>query len=483
MRRNLVVVFKFFEIFLNMRYHVRFFLQGVVLREHGRHLFSQSKRYLLTFNVFTSVPPSTDEYELRTQRISTRLFIFFLIVSMTILLLYTSLITVRKAINVEEPPLKRYLQLYSKYSQTLTCACTQISIHYEKFLRIEYTLHQVCSSIFVDQSWIDYLANPSEIIMYIIDFRMTSASAFQALSTFCLLINRTISDSFIEFYSRQYVSASVMSSKLFKSETESLTNRFKLSMTNSFLLSLSMIRDTTQANGLLSALKTNYNVYVADTGSVEMGYRIFNGCRCNSSSTCIESSSIYQYPNPDERLFNISGFYIGCYVLEALLQSTLECFYNQTCINHLKVYFPWSSAINFTALDSSSPSNYSQDSTIKDLVSNLMIEQWNVSMMYERYYNECRPKQCTYIKTRNDLIYIVIALFGIVGGLTTVLKLVVPRLVKVVRKKKEHRQPATGKTKSKMPRCMKFDFGVLRRNRLVFRWQCLAVCVCYLSIS
>jgi hypothetical protein len=402
---------------------------------------------------------------------------------MTILLLYTSLITNTKTINVEEPPLKRYLQLYSKYSQTLTCACTQISIHYEKFLRIEYTLHQVCSSIFVNQSWIRYMAQSSETVVYTTDFRVTSTFAFQALSTFCLLINRTISDSFIEFYSRQYVSASVMPSKLFESETESLTNRFKLSMTNSFLLSLSMIQNTTQVNALFAVLKTNYNLYVPGTSSIRTYPRTYNGCRCDSSSKCIELSSIYQYPNPDERLFNISGFYIGCYVLEALLQSTLECFYNQTCINHLKVYFPWSSAINFTALDSSSPSNYSQDSTIKDLVSNLMIEQWNVSMMYERYYNECRPKQCTYIKTRNDLIYIFTALFGIVGGLTTVLKLVVPRLVKVVRKKKEHRQPATGKTKSKMPRCMKFDFGVLRRNRLVFRWQCLAVCVCYLSIS
>jgi hypothetical protein len=387
----------------------------------------------LTFNVFTSVPPSTDEYELRTQRISTRLFIFFLIVSMTILLLYTSLITVRKAINVEEPPLKRYLQLYSKYSQTLTCACTQISIHYEKFLRIEYTLHQVCSSIFVDQSWIDYLANPSEIIMYIIDFRMTSASAFQALSTFCLLINRTISDSFIEFYSRQYVSASVMPSKLFESETESLTNRFKLSMTNSFLLSLSMIQNTTQVNALFAVLKTNYNLYVPGTSSIRTYPRTYNGCRCDSSSKCIELSSIYQYPNPDERLFNISGFYIGCYVLEALLQSTLECFYNQTCINRLQMYYSSSSAINVTALDSSSPSNYSQSSTIRDLVENLMIEQWNVSTMYERYYNECRPTQCTYnIETRNDLIYIFTTLSGIVGGLTTVLKLVVPQLVKFI---------------------------------------------------
>jgi hypothetical protein len=261
---------------------------------------------------------------------------------------------------------------------------------------------------------------------------MSSSYAFQALRTFCQLINRTISDSFIDFYSRQYVSASVMSSTLFETETDSLINRFKSSMTNSFLLSLSMIRDTTQANVLWSAKHTNYILSQDPSGTVHATANRFEDCLCISSTACIASSSIYQAPNP-EKLFVVPGFYIGCYVLEALLKSTLECFYHQTCFNQLQMYFSSSSAINATALNSSSPSNYSINSTIKDLVGNLMIEQWNVSTMYESYYNECQPTQCTYrIETRNDVIYIFTALFGIVGGLTTALKLVVPRLVKFI---------------------------------------------------
>ena len=59
------------------------------------------------------------------------------------------------------------------------------------------------------------------------------------------------------------------------------------------------------------------------------------------------------------------------------------------------------------------------------------------SIMYNRYYNECQPIQCTYsYKTRNDLILIITALVGLVGGLTTSLKIVVPRLVKMIRKRK-----------------------------------------------
>ncbi len=344
---------------------------------------------------------------------------------MTILLLYTSLITVTKTINVEAPPLTQYLQLYSTYSQTLTCTCTQISINYGKFLGIEYRLHQVCSSIFVDQSWINFMAELMETKGYSRDFRITGPNAFQALRALCQLINSTIFNNFIEFYSRQYVSASVMPSKLFESETESLTNRFKSSMTNSFLFSLSMIRNMTQVNALWSVISTNYALMKGANGIVYARTNIYDGCLCSSSSACIVSFST--------SLFVVRGFYTGCYVLGALLQSTLECFYDQTCINRTQEYFASSSAIYAIALNSSWPSSYSIQSTIKDLVGNLMIEQWNVSTMYERYYNECRPTQCTYrIETRNDVIYIFTALFGIVGGLNTALKLVVPLLVKFI---------------------------------------------------
>jgi hypothetical protein len=121
--------------------------------ELGREL----QQYLRNLNFFPSVPPSTDEYELQTQRISTRLFIIILSASLTILLLYTSLDKVTKMISVEEPTLTNYSQLYSTYSTALTCPCSKISVDYGKILDVNYTLHQVCSSIFVHRTWLKYL--------------------------------------------------------------------------------------------------------------------------------------------------------------------------------------------------------------------------------------------------------------------------------------------------------------------------------------
>jgi hypothetical protein len=89
---------------------------------------------------------------------------------------------------------------------------------------------------------------------------------------------------------------------------------------------------------------------------------------------------------------------------------------------------------------------YSNDSTIRELVDKLMIDQWNVSPIFENYYNECQPTHCTYtFSNRHDVIYIITTLFGLAGGLITVLKLFIPRVIKLLRKKKEQQQVATGK--------------------------------------
>ncbi|CAF0953880.1 unnamed protein product [Adineta steineri] len=157
----------------------------------------------------------------------------------------------------------------------------------------------------------------------------------------------------------------------------------------------------------------------------------YSECGCDRSSTCIAQSSIWS-SQANMETFYVPGFYIGCYVIEALLQSTLQCFYDQTCMDQLQLYLPSASPMNVTALNSSLPSQYFENSTIENLLNKLMIEEWNSTQMYDRYYDECQPIECTYtVKTRNSVIYIITTMFGIIGGLITVLSCVVPQVVKV----------------------------------------------------
>jgi len=246
--------------------------------------------------------------------------------------------------------------------------------------------------------------------------------------------NRTISDELDRFYSNQYISATVVRQQLFESETTALIDQLRSSMTNNFLLSLSMIRETTQANVLFSVLQKSYKQVVSPGKSIVGTVAVtYNNCSCASSSKCVRPISVFKDLNRTN-YFKVIDFYEGCYVIESLLQSSLGCFYDHQCIDRLQLYFSSSSSIPTPALDASLFSRYFTNSTVQEIIDNLMIDQWNASPpIYERYYNECQPIQCTYkFQTRNDVIYIATTLFGIAGGLVTVLEIVVPRFIKLV---------------------------------------------------
>ena len=415
--------------------------------ELGLVIVRKLTRLLQNFNLFPSVPPTTDENQLRNQRISTRLFIFLLVLSLTILVMYTSLVTITKTATIPGSSFQRYLQFASRFSKTLTCPCTKISINYEKILRVTYNLHQVCTSDFVTENWTDYLSLQSESVSNF-DCRATSVFTFQSLRILCQSVNTTITDSLNSFYSSQYITASVTPSEIFQSQTESLVQQFISSTTNTYRLSLQMIRDTTQANALLSGLEKNYNLYVEyGKPTVLIAVQTYSGCDCAAKATCVQQSAIYAYPSQTV-LFNVPGMNVGCLPLEALLQSSLQCFYNQTCIVQLQLYIYSTAPMNPRALNSSLQSQYLPNATIQLLLDQLMVERWNWSSMYESYYGECQPEECSYTyETKNDAIYIITTVIGLFGGLVTVLKLIVPYVVKLVRRKYRRGTSETGKKK------------------------------------
>ena len=392
-------------------------------------------------NLFSSIPPSTTEYDLQNERISTRIFIILLVLSLIILLLYNSLVNITTIMNEKQPTFKHYLKLYETYSQTLTCPCTKISINYKECIQVHYKLHQVCTSVFTTEEWFKYLAYTfQDNNIHPDDFRWIGEAVFAALYTFCQLANQTISTDLIQFYSSQYISAAVTSSELFKLQLKtSIDQSLALAITN-FFLSFNIIQNTTQANILLSARKTNYH-FVIGFGILGNTFETSN-MTCNDGILHKDSQPVSIYDYPDHTvLLEIPGLFIGCYVIDGILQSTLECFYNETCITQILSYYNDTPPMNVTPLNSSLLSQYFINSTIQDLVNNLMIEQWNISTTYENYYNQCQPIECTYTYERkNGVVYIITALLGLLGGLITILKLVIPTLVKFIRKIRRQRQ-------------------------------------------
>lgn len=390
--------------------------------------------YLQDFNIFPSDPPRNETQDLQHQRRSTRLFLSLLFLIVTLLTSYMLVDRVTKTGVFENPTLEQFSSLQQLYPQSLSCPCSQISIDYRSFINVQYTFHPICQSIFVTSQWIEYLIAASQgVVRYAEDFRWTSRFTFQGLRALCELSNKSIAANLDVFYADRYVTKTPTSRQIFELQTQAMLDHFISSTTSQFSSSLSTVQDMFQANGLMSATGTQYNIEKPQTGSsFYIGIRWYGNCSCRMSAKCIYQSNIYGnwYDNME---FMISGMFFGCSVMQALLQSSLECFFDSTCLQTFISYLSNSTTMAVTSLDQSQSNRYSINSTVETLVSNLMIENWTTHADYDKYFSACQPSQCTFLYTAmNDVLVIVTTFISLVGGSVTILKIVTPRLMKLI---------------------------------------------------
>jgi hypothetical protein len=66
-----------------------------------------------------------------------------------------------------------------------------------------------------------------------------------------------------------------------------------------------------------------------------------------------------------------------------------------------------------------------------------MIEKWNEQISFSSYYQQCNPVSCVYTYNKQgDLAYVLTTTIALIGGLTTILKIIVPSIVAFIRRKK-----------------------------------------------
>ncbi|CAF1074538.1 unnamed protein product [Rotaria sp. Silwood1] len=152
-------------------------------------------------------------------------------------------------------------------------------------------------------------------------------------------------------------------------------------------------------------------------------------CTCDHSLNCLSPLIIDEWVVP--------GLQIGCDPMESLLQSTLECLYDVTCINQI---MPNNTTPNITfhALKSTLSSFHDN---VQSLVNILMVDQLKTNVTYENYYKSCAPAYCTYsLNTRFDKVFVFTNIMGLSGGLTVTLKLIIPFAVKFWQHIQVHRR-------------------------------------------
>ncbi len=88
---------------------------------------------------------------------------------------------------------------------------------------------------------------------------------------------------------------------------------------------------------------------------------------------------------------------------------------------------------------SSMISHIKEKKTLSQLVEQLFITNWSISINHHRYFEQCLPKSCSYTYKENaNILYAFTKLLSLYGGLTIVLRFITLKIVIIVMRKRRH---------------------------------------------
>ena len=297
-----------------------------------------------------SDPRSTDRHR-RLQRYTTRLCIVLVIISLAII----GVLTVRsETVSVQvllNPNESAYQSLYDQHADRLVCPCSSMSISQSTFLSIQPMYHQLCSSDFVSWRWIEYLTVNSSSARPAWDYRSIAPAYFRLLQIFCEESRTLIEISLDTLYQTKFINKLVVPLNLLQIETVTSVKAWRLSLINQFVYQIEFVSSMIHGNQLLSRLNFNYDARLT-SANIILQPSVFSNCSCRLSSECSINVSILT-GNETSELFQLPQFYYGCFPSAGLLQSTLECYYNQSCLLAIDQFLSPSAgaSFDFTALD------------------------------------------------------------------------------------------------------------------------------------
>jgi hypothetical protein len=419
----------------------------------------KAKKHVAELNLFVDEAPHSDPFHLRTAIVSARIYIVLLTVLVTILIVFTSLATQSEVRTIRNPSQADYENLLNKNTSSLSCSCRCVTIPYGNFTSTTVDYHPVCSSMFVSPGWINRLFRPDIASIYQGDFRALASSYFQLLATFCSHANRSVQDALNNFHSETLVTPDVLLPDSLKTQIEVKSKFLQFSTENSARQLLQLVRNTTQANALLTALSTSTMMIkidiINDSSFMRMPilfrYNDRTECNCMSNRSCSMPSGFFDIDTERLSAFiglwaeskivrkplaNMTGFFVGCTAVESLLQSTLECLFDWSCLETVKTFIPSSNITGVYPLNKNQ-TEFDPNTTIEIIINELFIENWTMKPSFSNYYAQCAPIQCTYtVVQRNDALYVLTKLLTIYGGLTATLRLLVPFIVGWWRKRR-----------------------------------------------
>ncbi|CAF3979496.1 unnamed protein product [Adineta steineri] len=384
---------------------------------------------------------------------STRLYLILLSIIFVILTLYTAIQPQTLTKSFSTPSLDFYKNLMNDHSDELECPCSLISSPYDEYVQIQPIFHQICSSDLISNEWrLNITANLiSNLSAYNQkDYRLFLSTHLQFLNGLCQLSMQTVNQSIQQSLSSLMITKQLLSEENFYLHINSMINEAKSNAPSTFIRLLSLLQATNHGNAIVSSYGTNYqykaSVYNALQTTLYTQAMIYDdNCSCQLNSTCIINASFIEINSTQS--ITIQGLKMGCTPSESLLASTLECFYDQLCINLIQTMAGYNKNITPIPLNIIN-SRFLMNMTVMNLINDLFVEKWPAIMNYSSYFDQCSPMICSYTYIQQlDSFYTLTYLLGLYGGLTIVLKWISPKIVYFINKIYQRRKKTTNSIK------------------------------------
>ena len=425
---------------------------------------------LINLNFYKS--GSTNEAVIRREILSTRLFTILLSASIVIITIYASTSLQEKTEKVMYPSEIKYRKILSKYPYTVKCFCSEVSIPFENFLHAVPTFHQVCSSGFVSQPWLDFTFNIDRSNLWPMDVRNTLSAVWQLITAFCQESATTFLQSLDDFQDSSLISSILMSPDLLQTTTKAVIDTLRQTATDRFLRSAEAVRLITLAADYMTGVSTNFFLPAETLPSNETLVSIPSRtiryvqpgdsevCYCQRDGSCEMPSGLYSYDSWETLgIFDLNiimpnqtlpGLVMDCLPLQIVFSSTLQCFYDQSCLDLLISAYP--THFDVSILNTDSPSRFQPTDTVKLLIENIFIEEIINELDYTSYYRSCKPNYCTYtFAQRFDWSYTVTMIISLFGGLNVALRFICPYMIGFLSKFKIFRIPRVSSHQSNNP--------------------------------
>jgi hypothetical protein len=409
-------------------------------------VLNKLRRYLITINRYTD----EQALSINDQFFATRLYIGLLSVSIFVLLVFTGLNEQTQGGTLILPTLSQFELLSNQYPSTLSCPCSEVTIPHNTFLSFAPQYHQVCSSEFVLQPWISSLFSINTSDYFVLDFRTSASSQFQVVALLCQTAVQSVSDALEQFGMQQLITSRTLSRSAFDAQSAALVQQLQTTSLIDTMRMDQFVSLSISQNHLVSALGTNYFIYsVPGTGYYSTYSRVYysdsdaypdnfiQACDCDQTYTCTVQASFFTnwsmniadffYSDPPT-LFSVPGMLAGCIPRYSIFQSTLECFYNSTCLDMIGMYLGDKSS--HRPLDATVQTRFQPNTTIQSIFDELLIEAWYNTSNFSGYFHRCAPDSCSYTYIQQfNVVYMLITLLSLIGGLTVILHFLVPLFV------------------------------------------------------